>query len=143
MLGKKELKELSNATEEALRNIFRSALDDAESALGKVKTITDLEKKIASLEVEKDKREWEYERKEEEIDHRVGLERKRQEQEIELAKRDAILTVKEENMNADRTRFEKEMTFIRERFEKEVGYLKDIVTEVLDVVKGGGGKDGG
>ena len=62
----------------------------------------------------------------------VGLERKRQEFEINQARRETPVAVREENLDADRKRFETQMAFTTERFASEVGYLKELMGEVLD-----------
>lgn len=68
-----------------------------------------------------------YDRREREIEHMLGLERKRTEFELATAKREAMLTVREENLKVDRARFEERMTFHDKRFTEEVGYLKDMI----------------
>jgi len=100
--------------------------------LGLVEEATSLRKQIVTLEIERDKRIEDHERETREIKHMVGLEKKRQEFEIEQAKRETTVTVREENLTADRKRFEDEMKFTTDRFEKEVGYLKDLMGQVLD-----------
>ncbi|KKK93068.1 hypothetical protein LCGC14_2696590, partial [marine sediment metagenome] len=70
-------------------------------------------------------------KKDREIEHKVGLERTRQKFEGEQAKREAIVTVREENLTADRTRFEEQMKFQQDRFTEEVKYLKEMVGQVL------------
>ena len=129
-------------TEETIRQtverILRSVLKDAETTLGKIKTIADLNKKVKELreEVETEKItrlrvNEERAKKDREIEHKVGLERTRQKFESEQAKREAIVTVREENLTADRTRFEDQMKFQQDRFTEEVKYLKEMVGQVL------------
>jgi len=84
------------------------------------------------LRISKSRVTEEHEREKRELTHMIGLEKKRQEVELTQGKREATLTVREENLKADRERFEEQMNFTRERFEKEVGYLKDLMGEVLD-----------
>jgi hypothetical protein len=94
--------------------------------------ITALRKQIADLEIRRDKITEDHEREKREVKHMVGLERKRQEFEIDQARRETTVTVREENLAADRKRFEEQMKFTTERFQAEVGYLKDLMGEVLD-----------
>ena len=68
-----------------------------------------------------------YDRRERDVEHMLGLERKRQEFELAAAKREAILGVREENLKADRARFEEQMSFHERRFTEEVTYLKDMI----------------
>jgi hypothetical protein len=94
--------------------------------------IVRLKRELTSLEIDKDRKTEEHQREKREVTHMVGLERKRQEFEVDSAKRDTQLTIREENLSADRERFEKEMAFTRRRFEEEVGYLKELMSEVLE-----------
>lgn len=87
---------------------------------------------IEDLRIAKSRLTEEHDREKRELTHMVGLEKKRQEVELAQGKRDAILEVREENLEADRERFDESMKFTRERFEQEVGYLKDLMKEVLD-----------
>jgi len=136
MFGKKEMEKLEQLIKEHLVSVVRDSLADATTVLGKVKKIHDLEKDVQRLELEKKSREWEFDKREMEVEHKVGLERKRQEFEVDEARRTAMLEVKEENLKAQQERFEKQMDFITERFEQEVGYLKDILGQVLECIQG-------
>lgn len=91
-----------------------------------------LREEIATLEIDKAKVEEENARKLREVEHKVGLDEKRQEFERTRAVKDAELAVREEALSADKQRFEDEMKFQRERFETEVGYLHKMVDEVLE-----------
>jgi hypothetical protein len=94
--------------------------------------IVKLKKELTNLQIEKDREKESHSREKREVEHMVGLERKRQEFEVDAAKRDVKLTVREENLQSDRERFEQEMKFTRERFEKEVGYLQGLMKEILE-----------
>ena len=121
-----------------VETLFRRVLEDAETTLGKIGTISDLNSltknlreqlEIAKIESNRITEDWA--RKEREIEHKVGLERTRQKFEVENSKREATVTVREENLTADRSRFEEQMKFQQERFTEEVKYLKDMVGQVL------------
>ncbi len=123
---------------ETVRELLRAALDNAETTLGKLRTIQQLSTKVRELreevetaKIEKGRKEEGWAKKEREIEHKVGLERERQKCEIGQAKREAVVTVREENLTADRTRFEDQMKFQQDRFTEEVKYLKDMVGQVL------------
>ncbi len=129
-------------TEETIKKtverILRSVLANAENTLGKINTIADLNQEVQALreaaekeKIEKDRKDEVFAKKEREIEHKVGLERTRQKFESEQAKREATVTVREENLTADRTRFEGQMKFQQERFTEEVKYLKEMVGQVL------------
>lgn len=132
-----------DAIEKALRktvsDILNRALGDVETSLGRLKESFDLGKKIRELQesiealtIERDRKEEEFARKEREVEHKIGLERKRQEFEIEAAKREATLSIREENLAADRKRFEDQMGFHEKRFTEEVTYLKDMIGQVME-----------
>lgn len=135
MFGKRQETVPSTSTEEHERleeelaklrgevKALRSERDDRESALG-------LKEQIEKLKIEKDRLNEDNARKLREVEHKVGLERKRQETEAELIKRETAVQVREENLQADRERFETQMTFMQNRFETEVTYLKDMMQEI-------------
>lgn len=100
--------------------------------LGLTDDVIRLKTEIEDLRISKGRLTEEHERERRELTHMVGLEKKRQEQELAAGKREAVLSVREENLAADRERFEEQMEFTRERFEKEVGYLKDLMVQVLE-----------
>lgn len=111
-----------------LKQVIQDAVSDAESSVIKLSA---LRKEIATLEIERDKKREEWDRKEREIEHKIGLERKRQEFEIESAKRETGLKVREDNLAADKERFKSEMEFQRERLSGEVDSLRLLVNEML------------
>jgi hypothetical protein len=73
----------------------------------------------------------EFDRRERELRHMIGLEQKRQVFEVDAAKRDALLTVREENLKADRERFETQMKFQTDRFESELKAERELMREIL------------
>lgn len=91
-----------------------------------------LKKELVDLEIQRDRLSETHEREQRDLKHMIGLEKKRQEFEIESAKRETTVSIREENLTADRKRFEDQMDFTTKRFEQEVGYLKDIMVQVLD-----------
>lgn len=128
-----------NRLERVLKDLWADAVLRVESELKGIKTVTDLAAKVKelrgqveTLEIEKSKREEDFARREREIEHKIGLERKRQEFEVSAAKREATVSLREENLAADRKRFEDQMEFQGERFTKEVGYLKEIITQLAE-----------
>jgi len=93
--------------------------------------ILELREEIEDLKIQKSRLTEEHAREDRELRHMIGLEKKRQEVEIEQAKKGAVLAVQEENLAADRKRFADEMAFQRTRFEQEVGYLKEMMADIL------------
>ena len=118
--------------------LLRQVLDDADTTLGKIKTIQHLNAKVKDLReqaetatIEKDRREEEYSRKDRKVEHKVGLERTRQKFEVEQAKRETTVHVREENLEADKERFKGEMEFQRKHLEDEIGSLRELVQGML------------
>lgn len=95
-------------------------------------SVLNLKKQINDLEIEKSKLKEQHEREERELRHMIGLEKKRQEFEIEQSKRETKLTVQQENLAADKKRFEDQMKFHETRFTEEVSYLKEMIGNVLE-----------
>ena len=135
MLGKDvkvKLSEVEDVIRGTVKEVVLASLGDARDALAKARNVSDLQEQINKLEVDKSRREEDIARKERELEHKVGLERTRQAQEIELAKRESSVEIREENLKVDRVRFEEQLQFHEDRFSTEVGYLKDMVTQVLE-----------
>lgn len=112
----------------SINKAVKKAIDEATAD---VQTISDLKKEIATLTIERDKRTEEFARKERDIEHKVGLERKRQEFEVEQARREASVKIREENLAADKERFKNEMDFQRKHLEGEITSLRELVGEML------------
>lgn len=91
-----------------------------------------LKKKVTDLEIQRSQKQEEWDKGDRELRHMIGLEKKRQEFEITVAKQETALVVREENLTADKKRFAEEMTFQRTRFEEEVKYLKDMMGNILE-----------
>jgi hypothetical protein len=122
-----------------LTELQKDILARVEGDLKGIRSVVDLAAKVKSLREEKEKLEIEaarrdetFARKEREIEHKVGLERKRQEFELASGKREATLSVREENLAADRKRFEEQMAFHEKRFTEEVSYLKQIIGDIAE-----------
>jgi len=134
-------------SEDRLREIIREAVEavakDEESLLRKrLKGFRDMESlqqrvlelkgNVEDLEISKARKEEKFEKRERELEHKIGLEKKRQEFEVDQAKRETTVSIQEENLAADRERFEGQMKFHEDRFKEEVGYLKKMVGQVLE-----------
>lgn len=90
-----------------------------------------LTQQVSTLEIKKSKIEEDFAKERREIEHKLGLEKNRQKQELELGLREQQIKLKEENLKADRDRFEANMKFMNDRFSTEVGYLKDMITKLV------------
>ncbi len=122
-------------TQSAVKSAVKEAVEEALKVKGgDAEKLSDLKKSIAQLEIDRDKKQEGFDRREREVEHKVGLERKRQEFEIEQAKRETVTKVREENLAADKERFAAEMKFQRERLEGEVNALRTLVEQLLERV---------
>jgi hypothetical protein len=104
--------------QEIVKQVVQESVQDAEKTLKRFGDLAKLREEIETLKIEKGRREEEFAKREREIEHKVGLERKRQEFEIEQAKRETSVKVREENLSADRKRFEGEVKYLHEMAEK-------------------------
>ena len=93
--------------------------------------IVRLKTQVSDLEIKKSQKQEEHDKQERELKHMIGLEKKRQEFEIAQAVRETTVRVREENLTADKARFEGQMRFQEERFKEEVGYLKEMMGDIL------------
>ena len=124
-----------------LVDLFDQIKNGYESKFEKIQNYLDLSQEVNALREEKnqliiDKNliNEKYEKREREIEHKLGLERLRQEQELKLGLREQTVKIREENLTADRDRFTKEMAFVTQRFEQETGYLKDMIKPLLEAL---------
>lgn len=117
--------------EQRLDNLMEFLKEPSEKK-GLSEKILGLKKQVVELEIQRDKKQEEFDRRDRELTHMIGLEKKRQEVETKQAATAAGLTVREENLKADKDRFDKEMKFREERFTEEVGYLKGMVAQILE-----------
>lgn len=129
VLGNKRLGEV---VAEAVKSVSESSEKDARDLLAKVGKAGELQKEITRLEIDLSKKQEDWNKREREVEHKVGLERKRQEFEIEQAKRETSVTVREENLSADRKRFEEQLEFHQTRFETEVKYLHEMAEKLME-----------
>lgn len=132
MFGSPSLKDTERVVRETVERIVKAALSDAETALATSVKVTKLREELETLRIEKARKEEEFAKQQREIEHKVGLERKRQEFEIEQAKRETSVTVREENLSADRKRFEEQLEFHQTRFETEVKYLHEMAEKLME-----------
>lgn len=90
------------------------------------------EDKLETTKREQARKDEEHDRKVRETEHRVGLLKLQQEHDVANAKRETMVTVREENLDKDRQRFEGEMKFQREHFERQANDIKSILSQVLE-----------
>jgi hypothetical protein len=114
---------------EALR---AQQLANRDSAPALTAEVLSLKRAIADLEINKSRLEEDHAKQERELRHMIGLEKRRQEVELEQAKRDASLTARETQIVQERARFEETLKFNTSRFEAMEKYQKETLTEVLN-----------
>lgn len=138
-LSEEDRREIDDLRAEVVK--LRVALSDATTNLAESKELrkkelelSELEKQIVQLQIQKDKINEDHARERRDIEHKVGLEKTRQEQELSLGKREAIVEVQESNLSKDQTRFEEQMKFNSERFDRELSALREILTSVLETL---------
>lgn len=124
-----------------LVELFNQIKDSADIKLDKIQSYLDLSSEIAKLREERtnltidiSKSNEKYEKREREIEHKLGLERLRQEQELKLGLREGLIKLAEANLAEDRKRFEEQMKFNREQMEGQIKYLKDLISPLLEAL---------
>lgn len=115
-----------------LKRVMRDAIVEVEREIANdIAQVGKLKKEITSLQIERDKKLEDFARREREVEHMIGLERKRQEFEIQQAKRETTTALREENLKADKERFEEQMKFHREALQGEMNRLQELVGQLL------------
>lgn len=92
---------------------------------------SELRQQIETLKLSKDRLVEENDRKIRDTEHKVGLLKLKQDHEVANAKRETELSVREQNLSADKDRFKAEMDFQRERLTQEINRIDNILTQVL------------
>ncbi len=113
-------------------NALTREIQSEKTTLTLTKRVSRLKGEISDLEIDKEKKQEDYDRREREVEHKVGLLLEQQDFEVEKAKQETTLEIREANLEAEQTRFQAEMKFMRERMEKEVDYVKEIAEKILD-----------
>jgi chromosome segregation ATPase len=137
MFGKTSDAKIESLTEE-IRGLtkrvaeLKGERDEVSEELGLSARIVSLEREKTAKEIELDRVKEQHAREKREVEHMVGLHKDRVKQEIELAKREQSITVREENLKADRERFEQQMQFMQKRMETELERLNNLTSEILE-----------
>jgi hypothetical protein len=124
-----EQSEISRLSEqiETLRGEVRALRTEKD----RTREVNELAEQITALKIEKSKLVEDNAREVREVEHKVGLLQKKQEQEVANAIKEAELNVREANLDADKTRFQEEMKFQREHFDKVAADNKEMTQEIL------------
>ena len=126
---------------ETVERVIKSELNGTRKKIEAIWSVADLSRKtlemrgeIETLKIEKMRKEEEFEKREREITHKIGLERMRQEFERDQAKREAEVEVKKGNLDEERKRFEDHISDHRKAIEDHVEYMRDLTKAVLERV---------
>ncbi len=101
-------------------------------------TIYDLKEEIEQLKISKSRVTEEHEKEKREVKHLVGLERKRSEwehekamEEVDQARRQAQLEVREENLAKERETFVTQMDFTTKRMTEEINRITKLFSKLV------------
>lgn len=92
----------------------------------------DAKRELTDLQITLDRVKEDHEREKREIEHKVGLQRKTQTFELDAAKREATVQIREENLQAMEQRFEEHVAFIEKRFEQQFKAMNKLTEKILD-----------
>jgi hypothetical protein len=130
----KQLEKLGMEIERLTREV--SGLRGEKTAITEQRTLEEkiiaLKKVVSELEITRDKKQEDFDRRERELTHMIGLEKKRQDVEIKQASESARLDVREENLKGERAQFEKQMKFREDQFGEQVKYLQSLMKQILE-----------
>jgi chromosome segregation ATPase len=124
------------ATQEILARIEElgeklAGSDNPQVVASLTERVAKLRKQLSDLEIEKSKVQEDQERREREVLHKVGLERKRSETETELAKREAKLEIQTANLDAERKQFQEQLDFFKEHTQRVEKMQAEMIEQVL------------
>lgn len=129
-----QLQKLSQEIERLTREV--SSLRAEKKEVSEQRSLQDqiisLKKQVTELEITRDKKQEDFDRRERELTHMIGLEKKRQEFEIKQSVENARLAVREENLKAEREQFSKEIKFKEDQLTTQIEYLQKLMKSVLD-----------
>lgn len=111
---------------------IRDDLKSRKDVLALTNDIVELKERLADLKVQESVVKEKHARETREVQHFVGLEKKRQEVELDQATREAKLDVREENLKADKERFDSHVKFVEDRMNTHLGDMKDLLTSVME-----------
>jgi len=94
--------------------------------------IATLKRDLTDKQIEYDREHERWEREKREVEHMVGLQRKRSEFEADAAGREAKLAVREENLTAQQKRFDEHVAFIEKRFDQQFASLEKLTGQILE-----------
>lgn len=126
--------ELLDRLEEVTRELaeVRGTFDGTKTAVKLAQQINTLREEISTLKVDKSVLTEAHNREKREVEHEVGLHRKQMDFELDSARREALLEVREANLDHERKAFEEQQAFRQEQFDGQITYIKDITAQILE-----------
>lgn len=101
--------------------------------------INTLKTQLADLNIQKSQRDEEFGRKERETEHKIGLaqtqfesEKANHVKEQDLAKREAVLAVKSENLQAERDQFKQHIEFVEAETAAHMSDMKSLLEQIME-----------
>lgn len=94
--------------------------------------LSSLKRELTDKQIEFDREQEKWDREKREVEHMVGLQRKRSEFDSDAASREAKLAVREENLKAQQERFEEHTAFIEKRFDQQFKSLEKLTGQILE-----------
>lgn len=107
----------------------KDAIDQARALISEK---LDLAAEVEQLKIEKSRKEEEFARERRELEHSTGLHRKQSEWERKQAVEEAKITVREENLSAERKRFEDQISFHKEQIKAEVDRMEKLIAGLME-----------
>jgi len=118
----------------AVEKIYTDTENKYNERLRLIDSLEGLRGEVEKLIIEKSRREEEYNRREREITHKLGLERIRQEQDNENYKKEIELNIREGNLSASEKQFKSQMEFQRKQLEEQIKGLQALVEKVFEKI---------
>lgn len=121
---------------EKLASEVGSLTEELAEARGSLSVVADLDRarqELEQLRAEQAVIEEKHARERREIEHKVGLHEQRAKQEKDLAEREAIVKVREENLSIDRARFDEQVEFVKSETEHVRKLSEQILARIPNV----------
>lgn len=113
---------------------WNSVIKESNEKFTKIRDVTELtalveslNKQVSDLTITKSKKEEEFERREREIQHKIGLVKQSQELELEKQK----LELREANLTTKETAFTEKMAYMQTRMETENKYVREMLESMM------------
>lgn len=120
------LVEIRKLSEQLAR--LEGQIDASQELIGANNELARVKRQLSDAQIEIERNLETIARERRELEHMVGLEKLRQAQELELARKQAKLEVEQQNLYRERQTFEDQVDFIKE----ETASTRQLVTELLN-----------